>query len=48
MISQTDPEFYGWAFAFPVETDDPQWKREYAEAQKRWLESWNPPEEWRQ
>lgn len=49
MDSQTDPEFYGWAWAFPVRDDeDNEWRQTYAEAHKRWLDNWDPPQEWMQ
>jgi hypothetical protein len=49
VVSQTDIEFMGWAWSFPShEGDDPDWRQVYAEAHKKWLETWNPPEEWMQ
>jgi hypothetical protein len=47
--SQTSPEFYGWAWDFPIrEDEDVEWRQTYAEEHKRWLANWCPLEEWMQ
>jgi hypothetical protein len=47
--SQTDPAFMGWAFVFPMKhIDDPEYRQAYQEQWRKWLEQWNPPEEWMQ
>lgn len=48
-MNQTDPEFAGWAFTFPLgNVSDPDYRQAYQQKWLRWLEQWNPPEEWKQ
>ena len=48
-MNQTDPELAFWVFVFmPEKPEDEEGKEACAAAQLKWLEQWNPPEEWKQ
>ena len=48
-MKQTDPNFYGWVFVFPLKQPlDAEHKKRQADLWLAWLEQWNPPEEWLQ
>jgi len=48
-LKQTDSEFAGWVFVFPVKQEiDEECKKRNAELWLAWLKQWNPPPEWKQ
>ena len=45
-MNQTNPALAVWVFV--IRTEDPEEKELVSAAQLKWLERWNPPEEWMQ
>ena len=46
--SQTDPEYWGWAWHFAMPSEDIDWRQTWSERQRVWLDQWQPPEVWKQ
>jgi hypothetical protein len=48
-LNQTDPALAFWVFVFmPEKSEESGDKEQISAAQLKWLEQWNPPEEWMQ